>query len=178
WMLAAALALAPLAARASQELALGQDGFRILMPQSPVYSTGGYPTPVGEIIRHSYQSKNGPRDFAVVHATLPAAAIILGPDNIFEAVRKGVLEHNKAEQIECKRIRVGGYPGRDMTFRVPASGDQPEMAGRAWLLLVGRRFYILHALVPQGPEAARELEQFFASLQITPRSGRTAAGGR
>jgi hypothetical protein len=64
-----------------------------------------------------------------------------------------------ARDLTSRSLPQAGHPGRRIAY---TAGD--GRTGRAWLVLVGRRLYLLAALLPSG--RAEQAERFFDSFEV------------
>ena len=139
--------------------------FEVLMPSGYGMKT----TPLGQVMITASDEADG--TFALFVADQEAAgSIARDVEGILDAMQRGItLSAKRADTPAAQRLKVSGYPARELLYPVSTSAPMAE----SWLLCFakGRYVYQLHH---SGPRAARD--RFFGSLKVDGVPG-TSQGG-
>ena len=138
--------------------------FAVDLPGVPVLSRASHRTLAGRIESAEYLLDAGPLELRVEHHDVPAlAGFFVSDRGLLERAERDLVEGEEARTLEAADSRRGGFPAREVRYRLdPADGRE----GRALLVLVEGRLYVVAALHPPGAAAEPDLARFFGSLEV------------
>jgi hypothetical protein len=133
--------------------------FAVELPQAPVEARSSSLTAAGRVRTSEFTSRDGAAEFRIEVHELPALATWLQSEAslLARAERDFAADEGARDLVSRARPRAG-HPGRHLAY---TAGD--GRAGRAWLVLVDRRLYLLAALEPSA--RAEQAERFFVSFE-------------
>lgn len=144
-----------------------QDGkFAIQMPAQPAEDTETTPSIVGNVVDSTFSATSGDESFSVTYTDLPALAVAFGgSETIYNNAAGSLLKDVLGKQSSLSAATVAGQSGMELDYTAPARAGEPAMVGKAWMLLVGNRLYVVNATVPAtGSEA--DMSTFFSSFRL------------
>jgi hypothetical protein len=134
--------------------------FAVELPQAPVETRSSTLTVAGRVRTSEFTSRAGAAEFRVEVHELPALAAWLQSDAaLLERAERDFAADEGARDLSTRQLPRDGRPGRRLAY---TAGD--GRAGRAWLLLVERRLYLLAALLPSA--RVEQAERFFDSFEV------------
>ena len=179
WLLAAASALSMtvVAATADLDVSKSRNGgeewiafrsergrFAVELPGSPEEIRDTRATLGGGVHWTEYRTVRDATELRVEHHDLPwLAKFLLSRDALLKRAKHDLVAEEHGLELSSAVASVQGYPAREVSFQVRAD---PDLAGDAIFVLVGRRLYVLVVLGPQAERDASVLDRFFASFEI------------
>lgn len=138
--------------------------FSVRFPGTPRHTTRSHTTPVGRVASGEYLVEQGELELRVELHDVPAiAGFLLSDRALLERAERDLLSDEGAREHRGAAAEVQGHPAREVVYRLPAGDGR---AGRALLVLVGARLYILAALHPAGSADESALDGFFESFEV------------
>jgi hypothetical protein len=172
------LAFSSLAARAVplswQQVSSPEGEFEVSMPGQPSLHVYHDDTLAGQINENAYElehrtAKGGKESFSADYQDLPQIAFMFSSTrNIFNDAQKEFLKHEDGTITSKQDIELAGHKGREVTFTMPDG-----RWGRVRMLMVKHRLYMLTGEAPNEPEAAADIERFFSSFHLKPKTAGT-----
>lgn len=153
-------------AAAWKTLSSKEGGFSVLMPGTPKLTEATHQSFIGPVQEYTYtiQTKNG--HYSANYSVLPGIAVGLGgAGTIFDRAKKGLLEDVGGEETSVTDTSIRGHPGKELSFRVPASGGAKPLSGRARFYLVKKILYVLVGTSPTLNDP--DVSKFLNSFQLT-----------
>ncbi len=143
-----------------------EGSFSILMPATPSFKKVSHKSFVGTVEENTFQAKSGSEIFIIEYSDIPRTALFLsGPDTIFDETKEGLLNDLHGVQLRFVSTTFQGNPGKLLTFKILAQGkDSNEMMGKARLLLVNQRLYVLLVIAPRSSNS-NHVDLFLNSFQ-------------
>jgi hypothetical protein len=152
----------PRAARSADWLAFRSEParFAVEFPQTPVETRSSTLTAAGRVRTWLFTSRVGAAEFRVEVHELPVVATWLQSEaSLLARAERDFVEDERARDLASQALPRAGHPGRRLAYTA-----EDGRAGRAWLVLVDGRLYVLAALVPAG--RVEPAERFFDSFDV------------
>jgi hypothetical protein len=138
--------------------------FRLLLPEAPRVTYSSEPTIVGPIHQARYALEVGTTRMQVEHHDLPRlATLILSSRAILGRAADGLVEDERARELERAELAWQGHPALVLRYEIP--GVDP-LVERALLVLVERRLYIVLAAWPAEATEGEEVARLFGSFEV------------
>lgn len=168
------LALLATAARAQPGLAAewqryrSQPGrFTVDLPGTPRISRREEHSLVGEIASVEYLVELGDLELRVEHHDVPTLARwFVSESGLLARAQEDLVQGEQARVLQAEELRSDGRLLREVRYRQTAPDGRD---GRAHLLMLGNRLYVLAALYPRGSGGDPALERFFGSFEVWER---------
>jgi hypothetical protein len=146
-------------------------GFKILMPDKPTASTERMPGKDGGIVIDIYSYNTILSHFAVTvqqfGPTIANLSAEARPRVLAKATEAFVTIDNKGQIVQQKEAQFMGFPARMVRFTVAAPGAKAPILGKARLILVGARLYIVSIRAAADQLGLEDADKFFNSFELT-----------
>jgi hypothetical protein len=138
--------------------------FSVRLPEPPSEQTSARFTLGGRVHSAVYRVHLARAELRVEHHDMPRAALwLFSPDWMLDRALDDFLADEEGSDILAEAATRQGYPARELSYRTVDDGEPRE--GRALLVLVDRRLYVLASL--RSPAISEAwLEPFFRSFQV------------
>jgi hypothetical protein len=73
------------------------------------------------------------------------AKMLVGENGLFNSSKKRLLAKAFGQEVSFKEIKVGEFPARLLDYK--NQPDTPEYTGKAAFILIGKRMYVLNAVL-------------------------------
>ncbi len=138
--------------------------FAVRLPGPPEQRRDSHATLAGRVESAEYRVDDGSLELRVELHDVPAVAgWLLSDGALLARAQQDLLADDRAREARDESAEVQGHPARRVRYRL-GGGDGRD--GRALLVLVGARLYILAALHPPHVEADAALDRFFGSFEV------------
>jgi hypothetical protein len=152
-----------------QEFKPEDAGFAILMPAPAQSEEETRDTLFGQIMLNRHAAKFDNMVFGAAYSSLPADFIAAYPaEQILKAMQEGGLRYYSGRLLSSKVIKLGDYPGIDVTLEVPDNKRTPGGGVlRARLYLIGNVIYEIDHLGSKRQSISPDIKKFMDSFQLT-----------
>lgn len=125
--------------------------FTIAFPAEPKATSETDSSPLGDITSHTFTADQGGVTYSVTYSDLPGLAVLFGGSGTIYDNAKGDLLHSAfGKATSWNDQTIAGHPGKALVYDVPEHEGQPDMTGKANLVLVGDRLYVINVTAPAG----------------------------
>lgn len=121
-------------------------------------------TPTGnlDVTSYVFESKQNPGRYLVSFSEYPEGAVATGTDEKrLDYARDGLVSRSKGKLVSESRIKVEGFPGRDLVIEM-----EPNNALRTRMFAVKNRLFQVMVLGPRKMVQAKTTEIFLESFQL------------
>jgi len=138
--------------------------FRVLLPASPLPTSGVFETRAGSIRELGVEVETAGLSLKIEHHDLPRlACLFLSDERILDFAASGLLDDRHGRLESAEPALVQGHPGRTLRYSRTDLGNRLEQAR---LVLVGNRLYIVLARADNASDSRAQIARFFNSFEI------------
>jgi len=154
------------AAQAWKKYTSAESGFSVTVPGTPKYEKRTTNSQAGALVLHNYSvaRENDTIAYLVNRTDYPAAiSDANSPERLLDLARDGQINSLQAKIRSEKRLKVSGYPARELIF-----DSARGLTGHARLVLAKNRLYQVLGLATQGKARGAQLGRFVTSFALAP----------
>jgi hypothetical protein len=134
-----------------------------------VHASSSRATLAGRVRTQEWRVEADGVELRVERHELPALASWLLPARaLLERAQRDLVADEGGTLLRARESVFAGHAARELHYRVSAQGGR---SGRALLVLVDARLWLVAALYTAEPAAAQQVERFFASFALTEPAG-------